>query len=102
MTDIHKGDVGTAFILTIMDGAAVIDISSASTMQIIFKDPSSSVTTHTASHTTDGTDGKMEYETTASNVLATTGDWEWQGRVALPSGDWKTDILTFTVVDNLN
>lgn len=102
MSDIHKGDIGTTFILTIMDGTAVVDISAASTMQIIFKDPSSSVTVHTASHTTDGTDGKMEYQTSASSILASTGDWSWQGRVVLPTGDWKTSILTFTVNDNLN
>lgn len=101
MSDIHKGDVGTTFILTIMDGAAVIDISSASTMEIYLTDPALSKSTYTASHTTDGTDGKMEYATTAANVLDTTGAWLWQGRVALPSGDWKTDILSFTVEENL-
>lgn len=101
MTDIHKGDVGTTFILTIMDGASVVDISSASTKEIYLTDPALSKSTYTASLTTDGTDGKMEYATTAANVLDTTGTWLWQGRVALPSGDWKTDILTFEVVENL-
>jgi len=101
MTDIHKGDIGTTFILTIMDGAAVVDISGYSTIEIYFTDPALAKTTHAASLTTDGTDGKMEYATTAANVLATTGQWQWQGRVVLPTGDWKTDILTFEVVENL-
>ena len=101
MSDIHVGDIGTVFILTIQDGAQVVDISSASTMQIIMTNPSQSKTTHTASHTTDGTDGKMEYETTAANVLDEAGQWQWQGRVVLPTGDWRTNILTFTVLANL-
>jgi hypothetical protein len=101
MSDIHLGDIGTVFILTIMDGAAVVDISAATTMEIIMTDPSSGKTTHTAQKTTDGTDGKMEYATTAANVLDEIGTWQWQGRVVLPTGDWKTNILTFAVLDNL-
>jgi len=101
MTDIHKGDIGTTFILTIMDGAEVVDISGSTTREIYLTDPALSKATHSASLTTDGTDGKMEYATTAANVLDTTGSWQWQGRVVLPSGDWKTDILTFEVVENL-
>jgi hypothetical protein len=101
MSDIHVGDIGTVFILTIQDGAQIVDISAATTMEITMTNPSVSKTVHTASHTTDGTDGKMEYETTAANVLDEEGTWQWQGRVVLPPGDWKTNILSFTVLANL-
>ena len=101
MSDIHLGDVGTVFILTVMDGTAIVDISAASVMKINLVSPSSTKTTHTATHTSDGTDGKMEYATSASNVLAEIGAWQWQGQVTLPSGAWKTNVLAFTVLDNL-
>lgn len=101
MSDIHIGDIGTIFILTIMDGTEIVNISSASTMEITFTDPSSSKTVHTASLTTDGTDGKMEYETSSPGILAEAGEWQWQGRIVIPSGDWKTNILTFDVETNL-
>ena len=101
MSDIHKGDIGTVLILTIMDGSAIVDISSASVMKINLVSPTTVKTTHTATHTTDGTDGKMEYETTAANILSEIGAWQWQGLVTLPSGTWRTSVLTFTVLDNL-
>lgn len=101
MSDIHLGDVGTTFILTIMDGTAIVDISAASIMKINLVSPSTSKTTHTATHTTDGSDGKMEYATSAPNVLSEIGTWQWQGQVTLPDGAWKTSVLTFTVLDNL-
>ncbi len=101
MSDIHLGDVGTVFILTIMDGAAIVDISAASVMKINLVSPSTDKTTHTATHTTDGTDGKMEYATSDASVLDEVGDWQWQGQVTLPTGAWKTSVLAFEVLSNL-
>ena len=101
MSDIHMGDVGTTFILTVMDGTAIVDISAASVMKINLVSPTTVKTTHTATHTTDGTDGKMEYATTAANVLSMIGAWQWQGQITLPGGSWKTNVLAFTVLDNL-
>ena len=101
MSDIHLGDVGTVFILTVMDGAAIVDISAATVMKINLVSPTTDKTTHTATHTTDGTDGKMEYATSDASVLDEIGTWQWQGQVTLPTGAWKTNILTFAVLDNL-
>jgi hypothetical protein len=102
MSDIHVGDIGTIFRLTIMDGTSVVDISGATTMEIIFKKPSASVVTETASFTTDGTDGQMEWATGVVGDLDEAGSWEWQGRIVMPSWEGKTSILTFDVVANLS
>ena len=38
--EIHLNDVGTKFLVTIMDGSSAVDISTASTKQIIIQKPS--------------------------------------------------------------
>ena len=40
--EIHINDVGTKFLVTVTDGTSAVNISSASTKQLIFKKPSSS------------------------------------------------------------
>ena len=59
--EIHVDDVGTQFLLTIMDGSAAVDISSASTKQIIIKKPSGTKMTKSATFSSDGSDGKIYY-----------------------------------------
>lgn len=98
--EIRKGDIGTVFIVTVNNASAVLDISLASDMDILFQKPSGNIT-RTASFTTDGTDGKMQYATIADD-LDVAGSWKIQGRVTLPSGTWSTTVSTFRVYDNLD
>jgi hypothetical protein len=57
-------DVGTILRFTIKDqDGVVVDISSATTLQVKIKTADGTQVTGTASFTTDGTDGKMEYAT---------------------------------------
>jgi len=101
---IQVGQKGLSFRATIKDAAGTaVDISSATTRQLIFrKSDSSTNTTVTASLVTDGTDGKMEYVTSATSFLSVGGIWRVQGYVVLSSGDeFKTNIHTFRVEDNL-
>ena len=83
------GDIGTVFRTTIkdQDGTAV-DVSSASTLQIIFKKPDGTILTKTAVFTTDGVNGNIEYPT-ISGDLDTAGSWTWQARVVIGSTEWK-------------
>lgn len=100
-SEIHVSDVGTAFTITVKDeDDAVVDISSASTLQIIFKKPDGSTLVKTATLSGDGTDGKMEY-TTVSGDLDDDGTWEIQGFVDLGSTSFYTNISTFKVYRNL-
>jgi hypothetical protein len=98
---IHQNDIGTVFELTITDqDAAVVDISSAGTRQIVFKRPDGSVFTKTATLVNTGTDGKMKYVTLAGD-LDQPGRWEAQGVVAIGSGSWSSGTIQFTVATNL-
>lgn len=103
--EIHLGDIGTIFRVTLYDKAcdgtsAVLDISGATTLEMIFKAPSGAKTTQTATLTGDGTDGQLEYVTVADD-LDEVGEWKIQVYVVFPSGSWRSDIGKFTVYANL-
>ncbi len=98
--EVHVGDIGTVFQVTIKDGTSVVDISSATTLQIIFKKPDGSRATKTAVLVNSGTDGKMKY-TTIANDLDRQGSWRLQGRVVMSGGEWRSSVGNFDVYENL-
>ncbi|KKK53415.1 hypothetical protein LCGC14_3095030, partial [marine sediment metagenome] len=76
--EIHENDIGTAFEFTIKDqDDAVVDISGATTKEIIFFDPDGNSVNKTVSFTTDGTDGKMFFNSIADQ-LTPVGVWKWE------------------------
>ncbi len=98
--EIHKSDIGTVFEITIKDGSAVVDISGATTKNILFKPPTATLLTKAGVFSTDGTDGKIKY-TTISGDLSESGVWQVQAHIVTPAGEWKSDIIKFSVYDNL-
>lgn len=98
--EIHVGDIGTTFVVTLMDRTTVVDISAASTMQIILKPPKGAKLTKTATHVTDGEDGKMKYPTIAGD-LNVPGQWQIQAYIVLSGGSWRSSKATFEVFANL-
>jgi hypothetical protein len=98
--EIHLSDIGTKFLVTITDGSSAVDVSSASTKQIIIKKPSGSKLTTTASFNSDGTDGKIYY-TTVTDDLDEAGSYKLQGKVIISDGTFYTDITSFKVHRNL-
>ena len=101
MGEIHLDDVGTRFEVTIKDDGVVVDISAASVKEIIFKRQNGSLLTKSASFTTDGTDGRIDY-TTVSGDLTQVGIWNIQAKITLGSGTWRSEVEEFEVFDNLN
>jgi len=99
--EIHIGDIGTIFEVTLMDDLVVVPIDNATTMEIIFVKPDKTKVVNTAVLSGDGLDGKMQYKTTTASDLDIKGNWKIQGRVILPSGTWSTDIDKFKVHENL-
>lgn len=98
--EIHVGDIGTTFEVTLKQSAAVVDLSSATVKQIYFMKPDGSTLTKTASFTTDGTDGKIYYNTTTGD-LDTAGDWQLQAVVTFGASVWHSSIAAFAVFPNL-
>ena len=99
--EIHKGDIGTQFTVTVQDGTTAVDISSASSKQLIFKKPGGTILTKTTSFVSDGTDGKMQY-TTVDGDLSDDGVWKMQGKVIIGGNTFSTDITSFKVYRNLS
>jgi hypothetical protein len=98
--EIHVNDIGTQFLVTVQDGSSAVDISSSSTKQIIIKKPSGAKITASAVFSSDGTDGKMYYNT-VSRDLDEAGSYKIQGKVIISDGTFFTDITSFKVHRNL-
>lgn len=102
-----KGQIGVVFKGRFKKRSdnSVEDVSVAAgctVKQIKFLKPDGTSVTNTASYTTDGTDGYIQYTTTAATELDKVGNWKWQMYRELGSSDTAhTDIQTFTVEGNL-
>jgi len=99
-SEIHVNDIGTRFLATIKDSGEVVNISNASVISMNFKKPNDIVIYRSGTLLTNGVDGKVYYDTVAGD-LDEPGLYKLQGRVALPSGTYYTDIYTFQVSCNL-
>ena len=99
-SQIHVGDIGTTLIVTILEDGSVVDISSASSLQIIIKKPDATTLTKTGVFTTDGTDGKMQYVSIAGD-FDQSGNYRIQGKVNLTSGNYSSSVGSFKVHCNL-
>ena len=98
--EIHLNDIGTKFLVTVKDGSSVVNVSTASTKQIIIKKPSGATLTKSASFESDGTDGQINY-TIIADDLDEAGTYQLQGKVILSDGTFSTDITKFKVHRNL-
>jgi hypothetical protein len=100
--EIHKGDVGIRFIVTIYktDGS-LRDVSGFTTKQMIFKKPSGTLITKDTSFYTDGTDGKIYYTTDSASVLDEVGNWQMQVYLTDGATTKRLNINNFIVYINL-
>lgn len=99
-SEIHAGDVGVKFNITVMNGAVPLDVSNADNIYIIFQKPDSSDLIKTASLITNGTDGNIRY-TTVSGDLDQVGTWQIQAKVDFGASVFSTDIQKFKVYRNI-
>ena len=98
--EVHVGDIGTAFEMVLKECDVVVDISTATVKEIIFRKPDKSIVTKTAEFKTGGIDGIIQYITILDD-LDLKGTWSIQARVTLPTGIWSSDISKFKVYANL-
>ena len=101
-SEIHAGDIGVNFNITVMNGAVPLDVSNADNIYIIFQKPDmgASTITKTASLITDGKDGNIRY-TTISGDLDEVGTWQIQAKVDFGASVFSTDIQKFKVYRNI-
>jgi hypothetical protein len=96
----HVGDIGTQFLLTIVDNSAIVNISSASNLTIYIKKPDSTLLAVTGTLYTDGTDGIMYYNS-VSGDLDQSGIYKIQAKVTISSNVFYSSIGSFKVLCNL-
>lgn len=101
--DIHVGDVGTSFRLTLMESnTQALDVSEAETVTFVFASASGRVFDTVASMVTDGTDGKCIYTSVAGDLDAAGKKWKLQAVVSYSNGNvWHSDVVIFAVLSNL-
>lgn len=100
MSEVQYGDIGTLFKIRIVDqDGDVEDVSTATTKEIIFRRPDGTTLTKTASLTTDGTDGYIEYSS-VNGDLDMLGVWELQARIVKGGNDWHGTVKKFRVLRN--
>ena len=100
MSDIHVGYQGLVLKPRFTDDGAVVDISAATGRTIRLRDPDGTTSDKTATFTTDGTDGYIQYTTDADD-LNKAGKWQAQAIVTGPSLNIPTKKFSFVVKPNL-
>ena len=100
--EIHIGDIGTIFEVTLMDDLVAEDIGGATALEIVFEKPDKSLVVNVASLSGDGSDGKIRYTTSLATELDQKGNWKIQAVVTYATGKtWSSDIDKFKVYENL-
>lgn len=106
LPDIHKNDVGTELVVAFVDEEGdVIDISAATTKQILLRKPNSAAVALPGVFDTDGSDGLLKYVTTkvlGVYDLDRAGTWSIQGYAIVGTNEYHTAKNTFEVAGNLN
>lgn len=97
---IHVGNTPTFEVTFLDDDGTALDISTATTRQILLAKPDDTVLTNAAAFVTDGTDGKIEYVAVTTDIDQA-GSWRVQGKVVTPTATWTTRVEEFPVEANL-
>lgn len=105
MTDliIHVGDIGTTFMVTIVekDGITPVPIESATVKKIFFKKPNGSKIVKNATLVNTGSDGKMKC-LGSSGDIDIPGTWQIQGYIEISNGKFYSEKTKFEVHENLS
>jgi len=100
LEEIHLNDIGTVFRATLYDGSTIVDVSGATTLELVFGKPDGTSSAKTATFTDDGVDGQIQY-TVVDGDLDQLGDWKIQAHIILLGGEWRSNIDNFRVYKNI-
>lgn len=98
--NIVVGDYGQIMKMTIkdVDTDAAADVSGYTTLQqMVFTDPSGTVTAKTAAFDSDGSDGIIKY-TVDTGFIDAAGIWKARGRVTSGTAELTTKEIVFLVL----
>lgn len=105
------GDYGTTFRVTVVERVwdfayncwrnQALNISNATTKEIVFLTPDGVARPRPAAFVTDGSDGLLEYVTAPGDIDQVGGKtcpWQFGGRVVRPGKDHQTTMESFLVL----
>lgn len=89
---IYAGQWGHSHTITVQDeDGAVVDVSTATTLEMMFRPKRGELITVTASLVGDGTDGRIRYKVTDGDAVdATGGTWSRWARVEWADGEYPS------------
>lgn len=99
-SEIHVGDIGTIFRVTIKDGDSIVDVSNVDSKVIYLQKPDGTNLAKTASFYTNGTDGIIQY-VSQDGDLDQGGTWQIQAKIDFGTDIFNTSIEKFKVLRNL-
>lgn len=94
--NIHVGDYGWVGKLRMVQSGGAVDISSYTTRWFIFRKPSGGTVMGSASFTSGGTDGYVQYAI-ESGVISEPGLWRVEARLNKTGAELTSDALQFEV-----
>lgn len=94
---IFVGDTGSEFRVTITDDDVAVDLSSATTLELIFRKPDGTILTVTASLYSDGTDGIIFYNTVEDD-LDQSGIYKLEAYIEIDGNTFYSSIGSFKVL----
>lgn len=99
--EIHIGDIGTNFIVTVFNqNSQLMNLASSTGLTIRFRKPDGVSMDKIAELYTNGTDGKLVY-TLEEDDIDIAGQWSSQAIIEFTDGAWHTNIVNFTVYANI-
>ena len=93
-------DIKLRLILTVVEDGAALNISTCTSKTISLQSPSGVTTSFTASFLTDGSEGKIYYDTVSGDI-SSAGLWKIQGLVLIGGGTYYTTVESFRVYTNI-
>ena len=101
--EIHLGDIGTAFNITIEECIntvlTAVDLTGASSIEVYFGKPTLPAVQKVGT-VIDAAAGIVQYITIADD-LDELGTWKVQAKAIFPQGEWKSSITDFKVHKNI-
>src|SRR5262245_53446698 len=101
---IQQGAIKAQILLTYVDPdtGSAMDLSNATTKNLIFRRPDGRTFTRAAEFVTNGADGKLKYITTAADDTTPAGRWRVQADVIKPDYEGRSRVGMYWVLRNIS
>lgn len=100
MAHLQELSINLTITVVVVENSVPVDISGATTKDLIFLKPGGALVSKNGTFVSDGTDGLLSY-TTELGFLTPAGTWRVQCHVVKGADDYYTEPVAFAVDRNL-